>query len=153
MSDDGDGSTGPRRRARERCMQALYHWQLNPVPVAESIDQYATSRTSPAGAECSDIDFDYAARLLAGIVESEATLTAALARFVDRPLEQLNPLERAVMLIGLFELSEQASVPWRVVINEAVDLAQLYGAEGGYRYVNAVLDKAAQEFRSTGDTT
>ena len=133
-------------------MQALYHWQFNPATSDELVAQYSAS-TSGMLFDDSEIDRPYLESILHGVVDNESELAGKLDPFLDRPAEQLNPLERAILLIGIYELCEQPDVPWRVIINEAVDLAQAYGAEGGYRYVNAVLDKAAGEMRAAGETT
>ena len=133
-------------------MQALYHWQLNPADAADLVNQYVQNE-DPVPGNPGKADAAYLALLIEGVVEQADTLSAQLERYIDRPLEQLNPLERAILLIGLFELSARPEIPWRAVINEAVELARAYGAEGGHRYVNAVLDKAARELRETGETT
>ena len=74
--------------------------------------------------------------------------TAALTPFIDRPLDQLDPVERAILMIGMYELQQRLDVPYRVVINEAVDLCKRFGATDAHKYVNAVLDRAARELRA-----
>ena len=138
----------PSRAARARSvsrkllMQAIYQWQLTGHSFAELRNQY-TMEEGFGGAD--DEDFR---ELLKGITETVNELDATLAEFADRPLDQLDPVERAVLLIGVYELKQRADVPYRVVINEAVDLAKRFGATDAHKYVNALLDRAAQNLRA-----
>jgi N utilization substance protein B len=94
--------------------------------------------------KCDPAHFD---RLLAGCIEGAAELDAVLAHHVDRKTEQLSPIEHAVLMIGTFELAHCVEVPYKVAINEAVELAKSYGGTDGHKYVNGVLDKTAAELR------
>lgn len=123
-------------------MQALYQWQLTGQTAAELRNQYATEEGF------GDADGDYFRELLNGVTDSAATLDATLASLVDRPVEQLDPVERAVLLIGLYELGQRPDVPYRVVINEGVELTKRFGATDGHKFVNAVLDRAARSLRA-----
>ena len=82
---------------------------------------------------------------MSGCIDRHEELAAALQPFLDRPLEQLDPVEAAILMIGMFELQQRLDVPYRVVINEAVDLCKRFGATDAHKYVNAVLDRAARE--------
>lgn len=122
-------------------MQALYQWQLTNQPVAEIKGQFLEDEAA-AGA-----DLEYFAELLTECIERSEAIRTALEPLVDRPLEQLDPVESAILMIGLFELQQRPDVPYRVVINEGVDLCKRFGATDAHKYINAVLDRAAREFR------
>jgi N utilization substance protein B len=100
-----------------------------------------------AVAEFEKCDRVYLDELLQGCIEGVAELDRVLARFVDRPTRQLSPIEHAALLIGAFELQSRVDVPYRVAINEAVELAKAFGGTDGHKYVNGVLDKVATELR------
>ncbi|HLS80852.1 MAG TPA: transcription antitermination factor NusB [Steroidobacter sp.] len=130
-----------RSIARKLAMQALYQWQLTNQPVAEIKGQFLEDEAA-AGA-----DLEYFAELLTECIERSEAIRTALEPLVDRPLEQLDPVESAILMIGLFELQQRPDVPYRVVINEGVDLCKRFGATDAHKYINAVLDRAAREFR------
>ncbi len=134
--------TRARSIARKLAMQALYQWQLTQQSASEIKQQFLESEDS-AG-----VDREYFAELVSGCISKHEELAAALRTFIDRPLEQLDPVETAILLIGLFEFRERVDIPYRVVINEAVDLCKRFGATDAHKYVNAVLDRAARELRA-----
>jgi N utilization substance protein B len=123
-------------------MQALYQWQLNHAPPADLLGQYLE------GDEAAGVDRDYVSELVRGCTANEAGFRELIVTFIDRPLEQLDPVETAIMMIGIFELRERPDVPYRVVINEAVDLCKRFGATDAHKYINAVLDRAARALRT-----
>jgi N utilization substance protein B len=122
-------------------MQALYQWQLNHAPLAELLGQYLE------GDAAAGVDRDYFSELVRGCTENDAAFRELIVTFIDRPLAQLDPIETAIMMIGIFELRERLDVPYRVVINEAVDLCKRFGATEAHKYINAVLDRAARALR------
>ena len=134
--------TRGRSIARKLAMQALYQWQLTKQTAAEIKKQFLESEDS-AG-----VDREYFAELLTGCIAKHEELNGVLAPFLDRPLEQLDPVEAAILMIGMFEFRERVDIPYRVVINEAVDLCKRFGATDAHKYVNAVLDRAARELRT-----
>jgi len=140
----GKGARGTRARsiARKLSMQALYQWQLTQQSAAEITKQFLESEDS-AG-----VDREHFEELVGKIIAQHDGLEAALAPFLDRPLDQLDPVETAILLIGMYELRERVDIPYRVVINEAVDLCKRFGATDAHKYVNAVLDRAARELRA-----
>jgi N utilization substance protein B len=142
MGGRPDRAARKRSLSRKLAMQALYQWQMTGQTAAELRNQYATDEG------LADADADYFSELLEGVTDAAATLDASLATLIDRPVEQLDPVERAVLLIGLFELGERLDVPYRVVINEGVELAKRFGATDGHKFVNAVLDRAARSLRA-----
>lgn len=137
-----DRSARARSLSRKLAMQALYQWQMTGQSFAELRNQYAGEEGF------ADADATYFGELLEGVTESAAALDAQLGALIDRPVAQLDPVEHAVLLIGLFELTRRLDVPYRVVINEGVDLAKRFGATDGHKFVNAVLDRAARALRA-----
>ena len=130
-----------RSVARKLAMQALYRWQLNACPWQDLIQEFGAAEDMPKA------DADYFQALVEGVWNSHADLDSQLASIMDRKPELLDPIEHAVLLIGLYELSSRPEVPYRVAINEAVGLAKRFGATDGYKFVNAVLDRAARTLR------
>lgn len=129
-----------RHHARELAVQALYQWLLNPQPVDTLIRQALDSE--PAG-----FDVERCRQLLEGVTAHAADLDIEIARFVDRPVTSLSPVEHAVLLLGAEELHRHPDVPYRVVINEAVELAKTFGGTDGHKFVNGVMDKLAASIR------
>lgn len=127
-----------RSRARHAAMQALYQWQLTGQNPADIETQFVTGR------DLGNADPTLFKTLLNEIPTVCADLDASLAPLLDRPLEQLDPVELTILRIGAFELEQRREIPWRVVINEAVELAKLFGAEQSHRYINGILDKLAR---------
>ena len=123
-------------------MQALYQWQLTQQGVAEIKKQYLESE------DAAGVDQEHFSELVSAGIGQHDSLAATLAPFLDRPLEQLDPVEAAILLIGTYELKARLDVPYRVVINEGVDLCKRFGATDAHKYINAVLDRAARELRS-----
>ena len=131
-----------RSLSRKLAMQALYQWQLTGQTAAELRNQYASEQGF------GDADAEYFRELLDRITEAAASFDATLGELIDRPVAQLDPVEHAVLLIGLYELGQRLDVPYRVVINEGVELAKRFGATEGPKFVNAVLDRAARSLRA-----
>ncbi|MDH4050598.1 MAG: transcription antitermination factor NusB [Rubrivivax sp.] len=134
-------SKSPRRRARELALQGLYQWLLTGDD-AGVIDAHV--RELEGFAKCDTAHFD---ALLHGCIAEAAELDAVIAREADRKTTQLSPVEHGVLLIGAYELRHCIDVPYRVAINEAVELAKGFGGTDGHKYVNGVLDKAAAQLR------
>jgi N utilization substance protein B len=131
-----------RSLARRLVLQALYQWQLTGQTFAELRNQYA------ADEGFAEVDAEYFEQLLQGIVEGSAVLDGMIGEWLDRPVAQLDPIEHAVLLIGVEELRAHLDVPYRVVLNEAVELTKKFGATDGHKFVNAVLDRAARQLRA-----
>jgi len=132
---------GTRTVARKLALQALYRWQLNACPWQDLVQEFGTAEDMPRA------DREYFRALIEGVWHAHAELDARLATLAERPAERLDPIEHAILLIGLYELSARPDVPYRVAINEAVGLARRFGATDGHKFVNAVLDRAARELR------
>jgi len=130
-----------RRRSRELATQGLYQWLLSGAPGGEIDAQLR-------GAQGFDkADHEHLDALLHGVIRDSEALSADLTPCLDRPIDQLSPVERAVLLVAAFELKNQVDIPYRVVINEAVELAKTFGGADGYKYVNGVLDTLAAQLR------
>jgi len=132
-----------RRRAREFALQGLYQWLL-----ARTAPDVIRAQLAESGgfAKCDTGFFD---ELWQGVTGEFETLVAAFAPYLDRAPEQLSPIEKGVLAIGAWELLRAPGIPYRVAINEAVELAKAYGGTDGYKYVNGVLDKLAAQTRAT----
>lgn len=137
-----DGSRfEPRRRARRRALQALYQWQITGQGADEILRQFRSVQ------DMSGVDEAYFETLLRGVIGGQARLDSELEPFLDRPLGQIDLMERVVLRLGAFELLNCPDLPAPVVLNECVDLALRFGSEQGHSYVNAVLDRAARKWR------
>jgi N utilization substance protein B len=134
-------SSGKRSRARLLLVQSLYQQQVAGHDKAELLSQF---RDRP---EYQRVDQDYFDAGLAAICDAREALETDIGRYTDRPVEQLDPVERAILLLGFYELESRPDVPFKAVINEAVNLAKRLGALDGHKYINAVLDKAAKSLR------
>ena len=136
-------SAHARSRARRYAMQALYQWDLSGTDLPLIRKQFLVNE------DFSKADQPYFMELLSELPKQADVVDAAIAGYIDRPIEQLDPVEHAILRIGIYELLTRADIPYRVVINEAVQLAKKFGAEQGHAFVNGVLDKAARKLRST----
>jgi transcription antitermination protein NusB len=131
-----------RRRSREFALQGLYQWQLSkndPAAIALNLSE---------ARGFDKIDADYFKMLLEGSIAAAPELEQAITPYLDREFVRLSPVERGILLMAGYELMHQPEVPYRAVINEAVELAKSYGGTDGYKFVNSVLDKLAAQLRS-----
>lgn len=133
---------GNRHRARVLVLQALYQWQMADTSAAELAQQFLASE------DAAEADQDYFTQLLRGILAEVPALTLAYARWLDRAESQLDPIERAVLLLGSYELLHCPELPYKVAINEAVQLARSFGGTDSHRYINGVLDRVAHNARA-----
>ncbi|HEY4127489.1 MAG TPA: transcription antitermination factor NusB [Gammaproteobacteria bacterium] len=136
-------SQGARARAKARrlALQGLYQWQLSGTPAGELIAELNASQN------IKDVDAEYFEALVRGVIADSSALQALFQPNLDRPAEQVDPIERGILLIGTFELKDRIDVPYRVVLNEAMELAKGFGAEDSHKYINAVLDKTSAGLR------
>ena len=130
-----------RSRSRRRALQAVYAWQLGGANERDLIAQFAHEQAHEVA------DLAYFEDLVRGVLRHVGGLDAALAEFVDRGMDEVDPIERAALRIAAYELVHRPDVPYRVVINEAIDSTKRFGSEHGHTYVNGVLDKAAAQWR------
>jgi N utilization substance protein B len=134
--------TGKRSWARRYALQALYQWQMTGQDVKVIVAQFLTDQ------DMSRADIAYFQELLQQVVIRVSTIEVFLTPFLDRPLVQIDPVEKAILWIAGYELSNRFDIPYRVIINEAVELAKKFGAEQSHRFINGVLDKAARQLRT-----
>ena len=131
----------PRRRARRRALQAIYQWQMTGQDATTILAQFREAQ------DFDNVDVAYFERLLRGVSDEAEALDAILQPCLDRPVEEVDIMERVVLRIGAWELLHSPEIPYRVVLDESVDLAHRFGSEQGHSFVNAVLDKAAKSQR------
>lgn len=138
----GERASGARTRARELMLQALYQQQLAGHDCDELLTQFREQKAYER------VDAEFFEESLKAILDGRTDLETKIATIADRPLAQLDPVELGILLIGVFELERRIDIPYRVVINEGVNLARRFGAVDGHKYVNACLDRAAQALRA-----
>ena len=131
-----------RHRARELALQGIYQWRVSGSDPAE------IEKTTRAEKSLGRFDTELFAKLLRGVVDENQTLIAIISPHLDRDIHELSPIEFSVLLLGTFELSKNPEVPYRVVINEAVELAKTFGGTDGHKFVNGVMDKMAAQLRA-----
>ena len=139
----------PRHRSREFALQGLYQWLLNNEDASTVVNNIRAAH----GFEKADAD--HFASLLYGAIKDSVALRESFAPLIDRGVAELSPIEHGVLLIGAYELKNNLDIPYRVVINEAVELTKSFGGIDGHKYVNGVLDKLAPKLRAeevAGDT-
>ena len=130
-----------KHRARQHAVQAIYQWQMTGQDMDEIKNQFLSEQSAGG------FDATYFGVLVTGVQEHLHDLDGQLKDCLDRSIESVDPVERAILRLGAYELTRQPGVPYRVVINEAVELAKVFGAEQGHRYVNGVLDKLFRRAR------
>jgi N utilization substance protein B len=130
-----------RHKARRFAVQAIYQWQMSGTPIRDIQLQFLAEKNNAT------FDTDYFADLLNGVVEHYTQLDEQLTPFMSRSINAVDPIERAVLRIACYEFIYCLQIPYRVIINEALDLTKMFGTSDGYKFVNAVLDKLAQEVR------
>jgi N utilization substance protein B len=141
MTKSSSKAAGARTRARELMVQALYQKQLADHSTSELMVQFHEQVAYER------VDQEYFDEQLPAISNSQDELEQKIDGLIDRPLEQLDPVELAILLIGVYELESRIDIPFRVVINECVNLAKRFGSIEGHKYINACLDVAAKSFR------
>ena len=130
-----------RRRARECAVQAIYSWQLSGNDIADVELEFLSEQDTQG------VDIAYFRELLVGVAINAARLDKAMAPYLSRQLEELGQVEKAILRLAMFELSFREDVPYKVAINEAIELAKVFGADDSHKFVNGVLDKAAPTVR------
>ena len=132
----------PRHRAREFALQGLYQWLLNNEDAGTVVNHIRAAHGFDKA------DADHFTQLLYGAIKESVALRETFAPLIDRGVAELSPIEHAVLLIGAYELKNNLDIPYRVVINEAVELTKSFGGIDGHKYVNGVLDKLAPLLRA-----
>lgn len=131
-----------RTNARKAAVQALYQWQMAGHSLVEIDKQFLEE------GRLKNAQKTYFSELFHGVPEHLEAIDAALSEFVDRPVNKVDPVERAILRIGAYELMHRLDMPYRVVLNESINLAKEFGADGSHKYVNGILDKVAHKIRA-----
>jgi N utilization substance protein B len=131
-----------RIRSRRSVIQAYYQWLMTRRPIAEIINEFKAER-----AELKKADIEYFDQAMHGMYAKRDDIDAQLKDLLDRPDEELDPVENAVLHLGAYELMYLPEIPCRVVINEAIDLAKMFGADQSHKYINGILDRIAHKYR------
>ena len=131
-----------RIKARQNTVQALYQWFITNKDLEQVLsefedDEYKLAKT----------DVNYFKTLLKGTITCHKELDARIINLLDRPIDELDTIERAILHIGCYELEYHNDIPWKSIVNESVELAKTFGAEDSYKYINGILDKVAKELR------
>ncbi|WP_455206527.1 transcription antitermination factor NusB [Kaarinaea lacus] len=132
-----------RSLARKRAVQALYMWEMTKINLSDIDQQFVLEH------DMNTVDMKYFHELLHQIPAHADVIDDHINSLLDRPFDEVDPVERAVMRLGVYELQYRPDIPYRVVINEAVEIAKTFGAEDGYKYVNSILDGVAKKLRAT----
>lgn len=130
-----------RKQARKAAIQALYQWQMAEQDIGDIEKQFREERQN------SKIDFDYFSELLHAIPAQVDELDALIEPHVARTMKEINPVELAILRMSVYELKHRMDIPYRVVINEAIELTKQFGADQGYKFVNSVLDNLSKTLR------
>jgi len=131
-----------RTNARKTAVQALYQWQMTGQNLSEIERQFLEDE------RLKNVQKSYFTELFYGIPKNLVDIDQVLAEFVDRPVEKIDPVERAILRIGVYELLHRLDMPYKVILNEGINLAKCFGADGSHKYVNGILDKVAQQKRA-----
>ena len=130
-----------RTNARKAAVQAIYQWQMTGQSLVEIERQFLEEE------RLKDAQKSYFTELFHGVPKNLGVIDETLTEFVDRPVDMIDPVERAILRIGVYELLNRLDMPYRVVLNEGINLAKYFGADGSHKYVNGILDKVAQQKR------
>jgi len=131
----------PRRKARELAVQAVYSWQISQNSVTDVEVNFISDNSKRR------FDIEYFQLLLRGVTSQVSDIDEAISPYVDRPLDEIDQVEKAILRVALYELKDCIDVPYRVVINEAIELAKSFAADDSHKFVNGVLDKAVKLVR------
>lgn len=131
-----------RRKARRLAIQAIYSWQLSDNSITDIEAEFLTDN------DVVKTDVEYFQDLVRGVAAQASTLDNALSPFTDRPFADLDQIERAILRVAAYELKFRIDVPYKVIMNEAIELAKAFGADDSHRFVNGVLDKAVDTLRA-----
>ncbi|MGY0218137.1 transcription antitermination factor NusB [Endozoicomonadaceae bacterium StTr2] len=141
-SSEGRFKPAARRKARQMALQAVYQWQMSGNALLDIETQFRAHN------DMTKVDGGYFHSLLHGVAREASRLDDELAPYLDRTLDQLDPVEKAALRIGSYELMFHQEVPYRVIINEAIELTKLFGAQDSHRYINGILDRLAPKLRA-----
>jgi len=130
-----------KRRARKRLVQALYQWQLNKSPAKTIINQFLTEQ------DMGKVDQNFFQKTLHGIIDDMEQIRAEINPLMERSTYAVGEVEKAIMMIGVYEFKNHMETPYKVILNEAIELAKQYGGDGAHTFINGTLHKASKKFR------
>lgn len=131
----------PRRKARELAVQAVYSWQMSENSVADVEAHFLTENAKRR------FEIEFFQKLFRGVTSQASTLDEVIAPYLDRSVDEVDHIEKAILRVAVYELKYCSDIPYRVVINEAIELAKLFAADDSHKFVNGVLDKAVKLIR------
>jgi len=140
----GQSRNAMRRKARSLALQALYSWQM----AGQSLSDIEAQLRSDPEYDFDTADSGYFRELLTGVPHNLDDIDGHLADVLDRPVQEVDPIELSILRIGVYEMTHRVDVPYKVVINEGIEMAKIFGATDGHKYVNGILDKLAPRLRS-----
>ncbi|GAB6070027.1 transcription antitermination factor NusB [Thiomicrorhabdus hydrogeniphila] len=138
-----EGQVTPRTQSRRVAMQAIYQWQMTNEEVPVIIKQFNEDGLLEG------LEFELFNELLTAVSSSSDSLDVLYADYLDRSVARIDPVERAIMRMGAYELQSKIEIPYKVIINESVELAKRFGAEESHKYINGILDNVAKQLRAT----
>jgi N utilization substance protein B len=142
MKSKNDTSITSRHNARHYALQAMYQWQMTGASLTDIENEFLQMHVEKK------IDLDYFKELIHGIPEHQEDIDNAIKPFLSRSMRDIDPVELAVLRLATYELMKRPELPYRVIINEALELAKKFGSVEGYKFVNGVLDKIAKQIRA-----
>lgn len=131
-----------RHNARQYALQAIYQWQQSDTPIQEIETQFIRYHVTKK------VDLEYFKEVIQGVAKDHHELDKHFAPFLDRPVDEVDPIELALLRIATYELAKRLDVPYRVIINEGLELAKKFGSIDGYKFINGVLDRVARRLRA-----
>lgn len=143
MKNKNDPNTTTRHYARHYAIQAMYQWQMTGASLTDIEKEFLLMHVEKK------IDLDYFKELIHGIPENQEDIDNAIKPFLNRSMRDIDPVELAVLRLATYELSKRPDIPYRVIINEALELTKKFGSVEGYKFVNGILDKIAKQIRAT----
>lgn len=143
MPHNNELDPSARHNARHYAVQAMYQWQLTDAPLRDIESEFLAYQIEKK------TEIEYFKELIHGIPEHQAELDKFIRTYIDRPFNEIDPIELAVMRLAVYELLKRPDIPYRVIINEALRLTKTFGSVEGFKFVNGVLDKVAKQIRAT----
>ncbi len=131
-----------RHNARQYALQAIYQWQLSNTPILEIENQFVKFHVTKK------VDLEYFKEVILGVAQYQHELDNFITPFIERSIHEVDPIELAVLRIATYELAKRLDVPYRVIINEGLELAKKFGSLEGYKFINSVLDRIARQLRA-----
>ena len=143
MNDSNRVSTRARIKARRSAVQALYQWLITETSLSEILDEFEAERR-----ELDKADKVYFRSVVEGVGQHRDVLEALMGNCLDRPVNELDPVEHSILWLAIYEMKFQADIPVRVIINESIELAKMFGAEESHKYINGIVDRVSRQIRS-----